>query len=208
MAMEGEPIIFVVDDDPAARESVAAMVAARGMAAETYASAEEFLARFDRGRPGCLIVDLRMGGISGLELQRKLREEGILLPFIVITAYGDVPTAVAAMRTGALTFLEKPCSHEDLWESICRGLEEHRRQREAESRRLALAARRDALTPQEAQVMRMMLDGVPNKMIASQLGIGLRTVELRRARILKKMDVASLVDLVRIDLELRDHDPP
>ena len=202
--MEEQPLIFVVDDDLAAREYVAALVAAHGMAVETYASAEEFLQQFDRARHGCLIVDLRMTGMSGLELQKKLRDEGITLPVIVITAYGDVPTAVAAMRTGALAFIEKPWDDQELWESICTGLDTHRQRMKRELRRAELQSRMNTLTPQERQVMTMMLDGASNKVMAARLEIGLRTLELRRSSLLKKMGAPSLVELVRIDLEMRD----
>lgn len=132
--MEDEPIVFVVDDDPAGRDLVAALVKSHGMAVESYTSAEQFLHHFDRSRYGCLVVDARIPGLGGLELQEQLRTEGIGLPVIVTSACADVPMAVRAMHGGAVTFLEKPyCSHE-LWENICQALQQHREYCQHQSR--------------------------------------------------------------------------
>lgn len=202
--MGDEPLVFIVDDDPAARDSVAALLGSKGVAYEKYPSAEDFLKNFDESRYGCLVVDVRMEGMSGLDLQARLRAEGVDLPVIVITGYGDVPSAVTAMRTGAITFLEKPCGDHELWEAICKAVDGHRRQREGQVRLAELATRIVRLTPQERQVMDKLLAGTPNKVIAAELEIGLRTVELRRANVMKKMGARSLAELVRFSVELQD----
>ena len=199
--MEDRPTVFVVDDDPAARDSVAAMIRSRGMAVESYASAEQFFTQFDRGRLGCLVTDLRMAGMSGLNLLERLKQERISLPAVVITGYGDVPTAVEAMRAGAVTFLEKPCKEGDLWKSIGEAIETHRRLRSRQARLADIQARFARLTPGEALVLERMIAGKPNKTIAADLEIGLRTVELRRANVMKKIGVDSLAELVRLAME-------
>ncbi len=202
--MESEPIVSVVDDDPAARRSLAAMLTAKGLNVETYASAEEFLEESDPSQHGCLVVDVRMGGISGLELQAKLREEKVSLPVIVITGYGNVPTAVSAMKAGAVTFLEKPCIDYELCNSVQAALKQHRQQRESEARHAELQMRLERLSPQERLVMEKLVDGTPNKVIAAELEIGLRTVELRRANVMKKMKADNLAELVQIHMELNE----
>ncbi len=199
--MEDRPTVFVVDDDPAARDSVAAMIRSRGMAVESYASAEQFFEQFDRGRLGCLVTDVRMAGMSGLNLLERLKQERLSLPAVVITGYGDVPTAVEAMRAGAVTFLEKPCGEGDLWKSIAVAIETHRRLRRQQARLADIQARFARLTPGEALVLERMIAGKPNKAIAADLQIGLRTVELRRANVMKKIGVDSVAELVRLAME-------
>jgi FixJ family two-component response regulator len=198
---EDRPTVFVVDDDPAARDSVAAMIRSRGMAVESYASAEQFFGQFDRGRLGCLVTDVRMAGMSGLGLLERLKQERISLPAVVITGYGDVPTAVEAMRVGAVTFLEKPCGEGDLCKSIGEAIETHRRLRQRQARLAEVQARFARLTPGEARVLEQMMAGKPNKAIAADLQIGLRTVELRRANVMKKIEVDSVAELVRLAME-------
>ena len=173
--MEDRPTVFVVDDDPAARDSVAAMIRSRGMAVESYASAEQFFEQFDRGRLGCLVTDVRMAGMSGLNLLERLKQERLSLPAVVITGYGNVPTAVEAMRAGAVTFLEKPCGEGDLWKSIAVAIKTHRRLRRQQARLADIQARFARLTPGEALVLERMIAGKPNKAIAADLQIGLRT---------------------------------
>lgn len=197
-----EPTVFIVDDDPAARESAAAMIQARGLQVEAYASGEAFLDHFDRRRLGCLVTDMKMGGMSGLDLQAKLRVENVALPVIVVTGYGDVSTAMQAMHAGAVTMLEKPCWSEDLWQFICGAIEWHRKQRQRQSRRDELQSRLARLTAEEREVMEQIKVGTPNKVIASQLDIGLRTVELRRAAAMKKMEADSLPELIQLLMEL------
>jgi FixJ family two-component response regulator len=198
--MQPDATVFVVDDDPAARDSVAALVRSKGLPVDTYASAEQFLAAFDASRVGCLVVDVRMTGMTGLDLQEVLRQRGSRLPIIVITGFGDVPTAVRAMRAGAFTFLEKPCRDQELWSCIQKSLDAAGRARLEDIRKADVEARLAQLTQDEQRVMREMVAGKPNKVIAAELDIGLRTVELRRANVLKKMHADSLAELVRLAL--------
>jgi FixJ family two-component response regulator len=198
--MQTEATVFIVDDDPAARDSVAALVRSKGVPVDTYASAEEFLAAFDPQRVGCLVVDVRMTGMTGLDLQEVLRQRGSRLPIVVITGFGDVPTAVRAMRAGAFTFLEKPCRDQELWNCVQKALDAAGRMQVEDTRKAEVETRLAQLTPDELRVMREMVAGKPNKVIASELDIGLRTVELRRANVLKKMQADSLAELVRLAL--------
>jgi FixJ family two-component response regulator len=202
--MQTEPTVFIVDDDPAARDSVAALVRSKGFPVETSASAEEFLAAFNPDRAGCLVVDVRMTGMTGLDLQELLRQRGSRLPIIVITGFGDVPTAVRAMKAGAYTFLEKPCRGHELWSCIQKALDAATRVQLEQNRKADIDARLTTLSADELRVMREMVAGKPNKVIAAELDIGLRTVELRRANVLKKMHADSLAELVRFALIVWD----
>jgi FixJ family two-component response regulator len=195
-----KPIIFVVDDDAAVRESIVALIRVRGYPTRAYVSAEEFLNSGDFQLPGCVVLDIRMPGMSGVELLQHLRSRGSQIPVIVVTAHGDVPTAVKAMKAGAETFLEKPCSEEELWAAIEEVLNRDRQQ-QAQQRMVAeIKARLTQLTADELQVYKLLVDGYQNKQVASKLSIGLRTVELRRATIMKKMQANSFSELVRFAL--------
>ena len=204
------PTVFVVDDDPAARDSVAALVTAKGLAVESFESAEAFLASYDRSQGGCLIADLRMDGMDGLQLQQRLIEKGIHLPVILISAYADVPTAVTAMNRGAITFLEKPCGDHELWTNISKAIERDARQRGDQAARDDVTRRLETLTDPEREVLDCLRRGCLNKVIASKLDIGLRTVELRRANIMKKMEADSLAHLLKtvISSEANDQREP
>ena len=195
------PTVFVVDDDPAARQSVSALVESMGLAAQTFESAEQFLATFDPTRPGCLVTDFRMLGMSGLDLQEALARESIKLPVIVITAYADVPTAVRAMKRGAITLLEKPCHEEELVANIRRAVEMDTTRRQESARVTDIRARLASLSDGEKSVVACLLKGKMNKNIAKELDLGLRTVELRRHQIMKKMQVDSVAELVGIVME-------
>jgi FixJ family two-component response regulator len=205
--MENSMTVFITDDDPAARDSVAALVRSKGLAVKTFSSAEEFLADYQGNEMGCLVVDVRMTGMTGVELQEELRARGAQLPVIIITGFGDVPTAVRAMRAGASTFLEKPCRDQELWSCIQRALESAKHLQGEQNRTSEIDARLATLTPDEVRVMREMVSGKPNKVIASELDIGLRTVELRRANVLKKMQADSLAELVRLALLVWSEQP-
>lgn len=198
------PVVFVVDDDPAARASLSALIESRGGEAQVFASAEDFLAGYDQQRTGCVVTDVRMLGMSGLELQERLQQVDGALPVIVITAFGDVPQAVRAMRLGAVTFLQKSCGDQDLWEAIQRALEAAQlaetQQRRETARQLAL------LRPEDRAVLKLMIAGKSNKAIASELSIGLRTVEARRQSLFKRLQTNSLAVLVRRTLEAQE--PP
>ena len=196
--MEVPATVFVIDDDAAARESVMALVGLRGLQAAGFSSAGEFLAQYDPLHKGCIVVDVRIPGMSGLELLEELRRRKCMLPVVMITGYGDVPMAVRAMQAGAVTFLEKPCQDHELWQGITQALEIEQTQHAARTQRIEIETRLATLTEEELSVLRRLLEGHPNKRIATDLDIGLRTVELRRANIMRKMQAASLPDLVRM----------
>ena len=196
--MADKRVIYVVDDDAAVRESIVALIKLRGAETHAFASAEEFLEQADVSTPGCLVLDIRMSGMSGLELLTHLRERGSSLPVIVVTAHADIPTAVKAMKQGAETFLEKPCSEAELWNAIEEVLHRDRQQQTQQRSAAEIRARFGDLTPDELQVYRLLVDGFQNKQVASRLGIGLRTVELRRSTIMKKMHANSFSELVRM----------
>ena len=207
--MQSEPVIFIVDDDPAARNSLAALVKSRGLPVETFSSAEEFLDGYDPAKRGCLIADVRMTGMSGLELQEQMAAKGLNLPVIVITGFADVPMAVRAMRAGAVTFLEKPCSEQEIWDAIQTALDAEAKANELELRRAELEERYARLKPVEVEVLKKLMAGLTSKTIAYELQLGLRTVELRRANIMDKMGAQSLPELVRLVLSIRpDEDIP
>jgi len=200
--MAHQPTVFVVDDDSGVRRSLKALGRSHGLTVETYASAQAFLAAYDPDRPGCLLLDVRLAGRNGLDIQDELRQRGHALPIIVVTGHGDVPTSVRAFRGGALDFLEKPVPPRALVRRIREAL-----QVDEESRRTGLerdsAARRFArLTPRERQVASHLVEGKTSKEIAQSLGISTRTAEGHRSRALEKMDVQSVVQLARQLLKL------
>jgi len=196
--MEALATVFVIDDDAAARESVMALVSLRGLQAAGFSSAEEFLAQYNPLQKGCIVVDVRIPGMSGLELLEVLHRRKCMLPVVMITGYGDVPMAVRAMQAGAVTFLEKPCQEHELWQGINQALEIEQTQHAVRKQRAEIESRLTTLSEEELSVLRRLLEGHPNKRIATDLDIGLRTVELRRSNIMRKMQAASLPDLVRM----------
>jgi two-component system response regulator FixJ len=200
--MDGETTVFVVDDDSAARQSVVALVSLKGLKARGFASAEEFLAQYDPRQKGVVVADVRMAGLSGLDLLQHLRARHWSLPVVMITGYGDVPMAVRAMQAGAITFLEKPCQEQELWRGINLALEIEQTQHARRKLRAEIEARLASLTADEVTVLRRLLEGQPNKRIASDLDLGLRTIELRRSKVMKKMQAESLPDLVRMAIQV------
>lgn len=201
-AVYSEPTIFIVDDDPAACRAFQALVESMDLQAEAYVSGQDFLDAYDPAQPGCLLLDVRMPGLSGLDLLKRLAEERIPPPVIAVSAHGDVPMAVRAMKAGALDFLEKPCREQELWEAIQEALK-----RDAENRRrvagLARIQRRLArLTQGERDVLLRLVDGKSNKAIAGELGLSVRTIEVRRAKVMQKMKAQSLAELVRLTLSV------
>lgn len=206
---ESEATIFVVDDDPGVRQSLEMLIRAIGQSVETYASAGEFLDAYTSERPGCLVLDLRMPGMSGLELQEELGSRGSNLPVIFITAHGDVPTAVDAVKGGAIDFIQKPFRDQDLIEKIELALEQNERALEETAERGDVQARVASLTSRERQVMDIVVDGRTNKAMATELRLSERTVEIHRARVMSKMGADSLPDLVKMALRARgDGSPP
>jgi two-component system response regulator FixJ len=201
--MQDEPTVFVVDDDEQARRSVCMLVRSMGLKAEPFASAEEFLAGQTEERAGCLVTDLRMQGMSGIELQEKLAQHNITLPVIILTAYAQTSLAVRAMRAGAITMLDKPYADNDLWDAIQKALAEDAVRRAANQRRRRLESLIAQLTPAERSVMEMIVAGKPNKSIAKELGVSVRTVEYRRHEVLVKMQAQSVAELVSLVLEAR-----
>jgi two-component system, LuxR family, response regulator FixJ len=196
--MNNDCTVFVVDDDAAARESVVALVGLKGLQARGFSSAEDFLAQYDPTQTGCVVADVRMSGMSGLELLQRLKSHGSALPVVLITGYADVPMAVRAMQEGAVTFLEKPCGEQELWQAITQALEIEHSLHAQRIQRAETEARLATLTEDEREVFRRLLAGHANKRIASDLDIGLRTVELRRSNIMRRMQATSLPDLVRM----------
>lgn len=194
----GEPTVFIVDDDDAVRDSLEDLVDSVGLKAEIFASAQEFLAAYDPLRAGCLVLDIRMPGMSGLELQEKLGERQAVLPIIFITGHGDIPMAVEAMRRGAVDFIQKPFRDQDLLDRINSALAQGVGRREDMEEQRAIEERIHSLTRRERQVMEMVVEGKANKVIAIDLGLSQRTVEVHRANVMEKMRTKTLADLVRM----------
>ena len=199
---EDPATVFVVDDDEAVRASLKLLLKTLGLPAQTYASAQEFLATFDERRGGCLVLDIRMPGMSGLELQEELNTRGAMLPIIFITGHGDVPMAVEAMQRGAMDFLQKPFRDQDLLDRISEALAKDRAGRELLGNRERIRARVAALTPREREVMALVTQGKANKVIAADLDLSQRTVEIHRAHVMQKMGANSLAHLVRMAIEM------
>lgn len=203
--MSQEATVYVVDDDPAVRDSISALVNSVGLRVQTFPSAEAFLQDYKSDKPGCLVTDLRMLGMSGLDLLEKLQKSESPLPAILISAYADVPAAVRAMEAGAVTLLEKPCRNDQLVQAIHKALERDATQRKSLTSRQEIKRRLATLTPEEYEVMQRMVAGKLNKVIANELLISLRTVETRRHKVLEKMQADSLAELVRMVVEV---EPP
>jgi len=192
--------VFVVDDDQAMRNSLKWLIESVGVQVESFASADEFLAQYQPGRAGCLVLDVRMPGMSGLELQEYLVEKNIHIPAVVITGHGDVPMAVRAMKSGVVDFIEKPFNDEVLLDAIRRAIVFEERQRNQRAEHLQIQQRLSHLTPREHEVMSMVTDGKSNKEIANALGVSAKTIEAHRARVMEKMQAGSLAELVRMAL--------
>jgi two-component system response regulator FixJ len=194
----GDAVVFIVDDDEQVRKAVKALVEAMGVTSESYPSAEEFLRAYDGRRPACLVTDVRMLGMSGLELQERMIEQGLSMSVIVLTAFATTPTTVRAMRNGALTLMEKPCNDDELWDAIRRGLANDLENFELEQQRSNLKLRLESLTPKEREVLDLMISGDANKVIARKLDCSIRTVENHRQKVFQKMEADSLAELVRM----------
>lgn len=198
--MMEEAIIYVVDDDQQARKAVQTLVRAMGVRAEGFASAEEFLNAYDGHRPACLVTDVRMLGMSGLELQEQLNQMGVTMSVVVLTAFASTPTTVRAMRNGALTLMEKPCDDDELWDAIRAGLAADVQNYDLQRHRDSILEKLDLLTPKERQVLEFIVAGDANKVVARKLDVSIRTVENHRHKIFHKMGADSLAELVRIAL--------
>jgi len=190
------PTVFVVDDTPQVRRLIERLLRGPEFAVRSFASAEEFLSRYDAEQPGCLVVDVRMKGMDGLELQRELLARGIRIPVIVMSAYVEVPGVVSAIRAGAIDFLEKPFEGEQLLRAVREGIARDRERRQDE-------ARLSSLTPRERQVLSYLVAGENTKEIASRLGVSSKTVEGHRIHLLRKLGLRSVVEAVKFILERR-----
>lgn len=196
--MSPEATVFVVDDDDAVRRSLRRMLESVGLSVETFASAREFLDSYDPARPGCLILDIKMPGMSGLELQEELIRGERSIPVIVISAHIDVETTVRALKKGAVDFLKKPYKGKVLLERVLQSLELDAQHRQEEAMRAQAMARLHSLTPRELEVMGHLVAGKATKQIAAELGLSRKTVDVHRGHIMTKLDAQSVVDLVRL----------
>ncbi len=196
------PIVYIVDDDDAVRSSLRLLMKSVGIQAQVAASAQDFLAQFDAEQPGCLVLDVRMPGMSGLELQQQLNLQGAMLPVIFITGHGDIPMAVEAMQHGAFDFLPKPFRDQDLIDRVQRALQADAANRGKLKQKDAIRMRFESLTPREREVLELVTKGKANKVMAGDLGVSQRTVEIHRARVMEKMEARSLAELVRMTMEL------
>lgn len=194
--------VHVVDDDDAVRSSLRLLLKSVGLPTVAYASAQEFLAAWDSDQPGCLVLDVRMPGMSGIELQAELNQRGAIIPVIFISGHGDIPMAVEAIQHGAFDFLQKPFRDQDLIDRVQRALASDAEHRQVLQQRETLRQRFDSLTPREQEVLQLVTQGKANKVMAGDLGVSQRTVEIHRARVMEKMGAHSLAQLVRMVLEL------
>lgn len=197
-ANAAEPLIYVVDDDVSVRTSLERLVRSVGFEVRSFPSAAEFLSQGPENRPCCLVVDVRMPGLSGLDLQESLSTSGWTAPIIFITGHGTVPMSVRAMRAGAVNFLQKPFEDQEILDSIRQAVEGETRAYQRRVRRLEIECQLKALTPREREVFSLVVDGLPNKRIAGRLGTSEKTIKVHRARVMEKMRADSLAALVRM----------
>jgi two-component system, LuxR family, response regulator FixJ len=202
MIITSQPTVFVVDDDEAVRGSLKLLLKSIGLPVMAYPSAPEFLAAYRTEQAGCLILDIRMPGMSGLELQQQLNARGAVIPVVFISGHGDIPMAVEAMQHGAFDFLQKPFRDQDLIDRVQKAMERDAASREQLRQLGRIQERLDSLTAREREVLGLMILGKRNKEMAGGLGVSQRTVEIHRARVMEKMEARSLAQLVRMMLEL------
>jgi len=199
---DAQGIVFVVDDDASVREALQRLVRSAGLSVEAFASAEEFLNRPRADAPSCLLLDVRLPNLSGLDVQRRMAEANNEIPIVFITGHGDIPTTVRAMKAGAVEFLTKPLVEGDVLESIRQAIARDRAARERHAETAALRARYASLTPREEETMVWVVSGLLNKQIAGELGISEETVKVHRGHVMRKMGADSLADLVRMSERL------
>lgn len=198
--MLSDPIVYIVDDDKVSREAVAALVAVMKAKTQLFDSAEEFLEKYDGHRPACLVTDLQMLGMSGLELQARMAADGITMSVVMITAYPKSASAVKAVKAGAVNYLEKPCRDEELWDAIRAGIAADKVRLKQEQELAEIRARMATLTPAERKVMDKIVKGLSNKAMAKRLNVSVRTIEVRRHQVFAKMEADSVAELVRMVL--------
>ena len=196
--MESKGTVYIVDDDPGVRASLRRLLEEVDLPSEGFGTANEFLEAYNPASPGCLVLDVRMSGMSGIELHKRLVAEGVTIPVIIITGHGDIPMAAGAMRRGAIDFMEKPVSPQLLLDRIQQALTRDVETRRAKAERDAVAARVAALTPRERQVVDLAVTGVVNKQIAAQLGVSPQAIDAHRVKAMKKMQANSVAELVRL----------
>jgi len=202
---EETPLVYVVDDDPSIRKALERLLRSAGYEAMTFASALEFMEFDHPDVPGCLVLDIKMPEVSGLELQDRMAEKGIFIPIIFITGHGTVPDSVRAMKAGAMDFLQKPFKDDELLDMVSQGIQRHRRMQQKKRQMHTLRARLDTLTPREREVFRLVVSGMLNKQVAYDLGITEKTIKVHRAQVMQKMGAQSLADLVRFAEKLGIH---
>jgi len=193
--------VFIVDDDQAIRHAMELLMRSVGLEYEIFHSGDDFLSKYSTDRPGCLVLDIRMPGLGGLELQQKLIEMESSLPIIFITGHGDVPMAVEAMQKGAVDFIQKPFRDQELLDRIREALKTDEERRSAREHHDEVSSKLRKLTRREREVLDLVVTGKPNKIIAYELGVSQRTVEIHRARVMEKMEAKSLADLVRMHMD-------
>ncbi|WP_417380856.1 response regulator transcription factor [Gimesia sp.] len=204
MTIQQEATVFVVDDDPAIRKSLRWLIESIGLKVQTHELASDFLESYSPDIPGCLVLDVRIPGMSGLELQEKLREQGYDIPVIIVSGYGDVPMAVRAMKAGAIDFLEKPVSDQVLLDYIQKGIETDIQNKQNRVQNQDLLERKELLTRREREVMEYVVAGFSSREIAEKLNVSFKTVEAHRAKIMKKMQAKSVPKLIQMDLQIKD----
>jgi RNA polymerase sigma factor (sigma-70 family) len=200
---EAAPVVFVVDDDPSIRRAINILLESVGLEVELFGSAQEFVAGRPADRPSCLVLDIRLPGVSGLDFQRQLNEAKINIPIIFISAHGDVPMTVRAMKAGAIEFLTKPFRDQDLLDAVQVALDRDRARRQREGEIATLRERFESLSAREREVVAMVVSGMLNKQIAAKIGITENTVKVHRSRAMEKLQAQSLADLVKMVERLR-----
>lgn len=197
-----KPVVYIVDDDDGMRRALTVLITTVGYQPVAFAKPSEFLAKYDPAQPGCLVLDVRMPDMSGLEVQQHLNKAGSMLPVILVSGHGDIPMAVQAMKDGAFDFLQKPFRDQELIDRINASLKLDAENRESVDRLADLKGREESLTPREREVLALVVDGKANKVIAIDLGLSERTVEIHRANVMEKMGARSVAHLVKMHLML------
>lgn len=200
--MNDQATVFIIDDDQEVRNALQLLMESVGLQVECFESAQSYLDQFNPEKPGCLVLDVRMPGMGGLDLQARLANERLCPPIIIVTGHGDVPMAVRAVQAGAMNFIEKPFNDQALLDSVYRAIEKDAQQRGHVSRLAEIESRFEKLTPRERDVLEQIVAGKRNKLIAADLGVSQSTVEAHRAKVMEKMEAGSLSELMRMMLSL------